>query len=224
MTSALPAEQTPRTTMVGDALLISVAVFGIVTLVELAVSQARGGQPIDVGPTAPIVFIGLALNLAVPPVLAWVFGGRRFGWLPLAGFVFGLVAMGGFFMAITALISLLGNEVLMLWVGLSVAALLSAAFLYLVARSLTRGVKDLRSEKSELRLDWLRVAGGVAIAGILVAMLIVWLNDPRSEGLEVWMFAVLFSYVAGAMVLGADILSGWRSRKAPEKPISTALP
>jgi hypothetical protein len=201
----------------GDAALIAAGTFVTLSALALAI---RGLFQLLTGDT-PLWLDGFgALATFAPvivgPVAAWTLGGRKLSWSAIVGFVAGLVATAalGAALVLAVTISTGSTEQFPVWlIVLAATALL--AFVGICAVASAAAWRDLRSDPPASRaLDILGLLGFALVVVLITVVAIVMIQDPTSEGGEALAFGVIMGFASGLMVLGADLVDGFVSRRA----------
>lgn len=206
-----------RSMLFGDALVMATGVFVVLSALALAIDGVLRMFMDDL-PAWTNVFGALStlLPVFVGSVAAWLLRGHRVTWTVVAGFAVGLAVFGAALAAFVALAAADTSvrESFPIWV-VALAGLGLVIFLVLCGLVATDALKDLRSgEARHRRLDITRLASVALLIVLIAAVIVILVQDPTSEGGEALAFGVIMGYAAGFMALGAEVVTGYVSRRS----------
>jgi hypothetical protein len=210
-----------RLMLFGDALLLSTGVFVTASAIALGLQLMLSALQL---PDVLLNVVG-AVGTFITPLLgatgAWLLHARRIGWPMAVGFIAGWVVasvLGLLFGVVVSTVVAPGADSFPAW-AIALGVLAGGVFVAFVGLVIADAVRDMRAPLPlHRRLDMLRFISAGLFVALIAAVVIVVIGNPMSEGGEAVIFAVAFSFVAGLMVLGADLLSQMRGSRGQGAP------
>lgn len=202
-----------RVSLVGDALLMTAAAFGVIIgLTALFVAPTGTPEPGMEWVTALGSLLSMGVVVVVP-ILVWLLHGRRLSAMAVLGGVVGALSAGVVFMAMAAVSALLGLLVSPFtdseFAGpIALLVVVSAAFVALVLWLVADAIRDLAADRrSRVRIDVLRLVSAAVLAAFSVGVAVWTANNPGDESGEALIFAMLAGLGGALAVLGAEALT-----------------
>jgi hypothetical protein len=211
-----------RMGLVGDALLMTAAAYGVIMgLAALLVTPTGTPEPGREWATALASLLLMGVVVAMP-VLVWLMHGRRLSGMAVLGGLVGAFATGFVFMGLAALSAVLavivspftdsdfGGPIAML-------VLVSAAFVGLVLWLAAGAIRDLATgRRSHVGIDILRLISLAILVAFSVGVAMWTADHPGGESGEALVIAMLAGLGGALAVLGADAMTSLSpSAKAP---------